>query len=314
MFAPTPENPQLTIQPRNFAAVEPRSWQTLVDTARAADAAGVDRIVVSDHVLFGSDLASYSDPSKGGTAGGKQPTGPDGHWLEPLTTLSFLAGQTKRVRLGTAILLAALRRPAVLAKTCATLDVLSGGRLDLGVGVGWQQAEYDAAGLEFARRGRLLDQTLEVCQSLWTQTPASFRGEDLAFNDVHAMPKPVQPGGVPVWVSGTVNPRAMKRLATFGTGWIPWGPAVQDPVAGIAAMRSAVAEQGRDPSTVQVTSYLKTVAGADGPDLEATMRQAAPLQAAGVTDFKLALAIPEGVEAATDFLSTAVAAFRGARA
>lgn len=120
------------------------------------------------------------------------------------------------------MLVAALRGPAVLAETAATLDVLSAGRLDLGVGVGRQAAEYDAAGLAFADRGRLLDQALEVCQLLWRQPAATYAGAALSFTRLHQMPKPAQEGGVPVWVSGTVNRRAMRRLARYGTGWIPW--------------------------------------------------------------------------------------------
>src|SRR5690349_4613870 len=171
-------------------------------TARMYDRVGIDKLVVSDHVVFGEHLDAYGNPASGGTAGGRQPTGPDGHWLEPLTTLSVIAGITERVRLGTGILLAALRRPVVLAKTAATLDVLSGGRLDLGVGVGWQREEYVAAGLDFEGRGRLLDDTLDVCTALWTQSVAAHRSPYLEFDGIHMMPKPLQPGGVPIWVSG----------------------------------------------------------------------------------------------------------------
>ena len=130
---------------------QPADWRYLVDRAQAAEEAGIDRVVVSDHVVFGEDLEAYGKPELGGIAGGRQPTGPDGCWLEPLTSLAVIAGATTTVRLGTGVLLAALRRPAVLAKTAATLDVLSGGRLDLGVGIGWQREEYEAAGLDFAR-------------------------------------------------------------------------------------------------------------------------------------------------------------------
>ncbi len=304
-------DPQLTIQPINFAAQAPDSWQKLIDTAVAADDAGVDRIIISDHVAFGESLDAYGDPKQGGTAGGKQPTGPDGHWLEPLTTLSFLAGQTSRVRLGTAVLLAALRRPAVLAKTTATLDVLSEGRLDLGVGVGWQAAEYEAAGLDFDKRGRLLDHTLEVCRELWTADSAKYASDELAFDGIHSQPKPAQPGGVPIWVSGTVNPRAMKRLAIFGSGWIPWGPAVADPLTGIAAMRAAVADLGRDPSEIQATCYIPvTRADDDSIDLPATMAAVPALRDAGMTDFKITLRLPDGRAGITDALSKAVEAFR----
>ena len=303
--------PQLTVQPINFAAEQPPTWQHLIDTARAADAAGIDRIIVSDHVVFGESPEAYGDPSLGGTAGGKQPTGPDGHWLEPLTTLAFLGGQTHHVRLGTSILLAALRRPAVLAKTAATLDVLSGGRLDLGVGVGWQAEEYEAAGLDFANRGRLLDHTLEVCQLLWTEQRATYNSDELAFDGIHAMPQPLQPAGVPIWVSGTVNPRAMKRLATFGTGWIPWGPAVADPLAGIAGMREAVEGFGRDPFEIQATCYIPAVRSDNGDLLlDETMAAVPALRDAGMTDFKITLKLPSGEPAITETFAEAVEAFR----
>ena len=129
--------PQISIQLRTFMQDDPGSWQFLLDQARAADVAGIDRIVVSDHVAYGENLEAYGDPRKGGSAGGKQPTDPDGQWLEPLTFLTAVGALTTDVRLGTAILIAALRRPVVLAKTAATIDVLTGGRLELGVGVGW---------------------------------------------------------------------------------------------------------------------------------------------------------------------------------
>ena len=308
-----PERPQLTIQPRNFAAEDPGGWGGLVDAAIAADTAGVDRIIVSDHVVFGERPEAYADPRRGGTAGGRQPTGPDGHWLEPLTTLAFLAGQTTRVRLGTSILIAALRRPAVLAKTAATLDVLSGGRFDLGVGVGWQEEEYTAAGLDFAGRGRLLDHTLEVCRTLWTEDVASYASPELSFDHLHAMPKPVQPGGVPIWVGGTVQPRSMERLARFGSGWIPWGPAVADPRRGVTDMRRSMEDLDRDPDTVQVTSYLRAVTDDNGGlDLEATMSAAPPLVELGVTDFKVPVPLPVGVGPTTELLASAVAAFHSA--
>ena len=195
----------------SYAADEPAGWETMLETARLYDRVGVDRLVVSDHVVFGEQLDAYERPELGGARGGRQPTGPDGHWLEPLTALSVIAGSTARVRLSTGILLAALRRPVVLAKAAATLDVLSGGRLDLGVGVGWQREEYEAAGLDFAQRGRLLDHTLEVCTALWTERVARYQSPELAFDRIHMMPKPVQPGGVPIWISGTVNARVVDR-------------------------------------------------------------------------------------------------------
>jgi probable F420-dependent oxidoreductase len=304
---------QLSIGVTSFAAEDPGTWEPLFDAARIADQAGVDRLVVSDHVVFGERLEEYGRPEIGGSAGGKQPTGPDGHWLEPLTTLSVLAGMTSRIRLGTNILVAALRRPAVLAKSTATLDVLSGGRLDLGVGVGWQREEYDAAGLDFDQRGRLLDHSLEVCQTLWREQRAAYDSPELHFEATHMMPKPLQAGGVPIWVSGTINPRVVRRLARFGSGWIPWGPAAADPVTGIAEMRERLAEAGRDPEGLQVTGTLKLVKGDDGElDLDRTMEVVPGLAAAGLTDLRIQFRLVDGPAAAADKLSAIVTAFRAA--
>ncbi|HEY8527548.1 MAG TPA: TIGR03619 family F420-dependent LLM class oxidoreductase [Acidimicrobiales bacterium] len=310
-----PSQPQLSVPLASFAAEDPGSWQFLLERARAADRAGVDRLVVSDHVVYGENLEAYARPELGGAAGGKQPTGPDGHWLEPLTVLSVVAGLTSRVRLGTNILLAALRRPVVLAKSLATLDVLSGGRVDLGVGVGWQREEYEAAGLPFEGRGKLLDHTLAVLQTIWRERRASFSDDLLAFEAIHSMPKPRQEGGVPIWVSGTANPRVARRIARFGAGWIPWGPAAADVRTGIARMRELVAAAGGTFDGLQVVGTARAVRAGDGSlDLAATMAPVPELVEAGVTDVRIALPVPDDAAAAHDVYAAAVDAFRTATA
>ena len=296
-------SPCLSIHLVNFAADPPGNWQRLFDLAEAADRAGVGRLVVSDHVVFGERLDRYADPARGGMVGGRQPTGPDGAWLEPLTVLAMIGARTQRVRLCPMVLLAALRRPIVLAKTAATIDVLTGGRLDLGVGVGWQQEEYEAAGLDYRARGRLLDHTLEVCHELWTQSRASISSSELSFEAVHQMPKPTA-GTVPVWVSGTVNGRAMARLARFGSGWIPWGPDAVDIAPGIAAMRDALSALGRDPAGIEVAGTLPVERDSDGnPSIESTMSAVPGLLEAGVTNFGVNLRPPAGVDAAAEYLA-----------
>jgi len=295
--------PQLSVMLRTYAAEDPGTWQPVFDLARAADAAGIDRVLVSDHVVLGENMEAYGRPESGGVEGGKQPTGPDGHWLEPLTTLSVLCGMTSRVRLCTNILIAALRRPVVLAKAAATLDVLSSGRLDLGVGVGWQREEYEAAGLDFGTRGRQLDLTLEVCQTLWREPSAKVDLNGLAFEAIHLMPKPRQPGGVPIWVSGRLNERVAHRLARFGSGWIPWGEDAADLAASIPRMREAVAAAEGDAGVIQVAGTLPTVRREDrSVDLDATMERTIPLVEAGVTDFRAYLPLPSEYDAAVDYL------------
>ena len=304
--------PALSVQLQNFSAEDPGSWQPLLDRAKAADAAGVDRLVVSDHVVFGENLEAYANPGVGGIEGGRQPTGPDGHWLEPLTLLSVISGITRRARLLTGILIASLRRPVVLAKSAATLDVLSGGRLDLGVGVGWQREEYAAAGLRFEGRGRTLDRTLELCQLFWRERSAHFESEDLAFESIHQMPKPLQPGGVPLWISGTLNPAVLRRIVRFGSGWIPWGPDALEPGRSFQRVREALQAAGRDSEGFEVTAALPAVREKGKLDYARTMERVGPLLEAGITDFRIHATLPADPIETGDFLAEWVAAFRQA--
>jgi probable F420-dependent oxidoreductase len=304
---------QLSAALVSYAADAPGSWDTMLETARLYDRVGIDRLVISDHVVFGEQLDAYGNPEIGGQRGGRQPTGPDGHWLEPMTTLSVIAGSTERVRLATGILLAALRRPAVLAKTASTLDVLSGGRLDLGVGVGWQREEYEAAGLDFANRGRLLDHSLEVCAALWSQQAAHYDSAELGFDRIHMMPKPLQPGGVPIWVSGTINARVVDRLCRFGLRWIPWGDDAAEIGKAIATMRDRIAAAGVAPDGLEVVANMRVFKRDGGAvDVERTMEQVPALVAAGATDLRVRFPVREpNAETEADLLE-AVAAFRAA--
>lgn len=308
--------PQLTTWVMTFAPQDHGDWEAPFDVAVAADKAGVDRVgLTGEHVCFGENLEAYGRPELGGIEGGKQVTGPDGLYIEPMVTMSMIAARTKRIRFISNIMLVALRRPIVLAKMTSTLDFLSRGRLDLGVGVGWQREEYEAAGLNFSARGRHLDHSLEVCQILWKEQRANYASAELSFENVHMMPKPAN-RNIPIWVSGTVSPAAMRRLARFGAGWIPWGHSTNDAYAlieDIPKMREAVASYGRDPLEIEIAGALPLVKGDDGrPAIEPTMEQVPRLAEAGVTDFRLALPIPRDVNAAEDYLRPWVIAFRTA--
>ena len=308
---PDASSPTVSVMHRNFFAAVPESWDDFLRTAEVIDEAGIDRVVMSDHVVMGDHLDEYAKPEAGGIAGGRQPTGPDGVWLDPLATLAVIAGRTRRVRLATAILLAALRRPAVLAKHLATLDSLSGGRLDIGVGIGWQREEYEAAGLDYRSRGRLLDHSLDVVTTLWRDTPASFADDRLAFDGIYLVPKPAQAGGVPIWVSGRVNDRVLDRIVRFGAGWIPWGDDAADPGPGVRRIREALASVGRDPSTLGVVGALRVERDDDSRvDVARTMAPVESMAANGITDFRLQMSIPSSHERALDELSMLADAFR----
>lgn len=305
--------PAFSLQPLNFAAKDPGvgGWRPLIDQGRGADAAGVDRLVVSDHVVLGENLGEYANPSVGGIEGGEQPTGSDGQWLDPLTVISMWAAVTTHTRFMTGILIAGLRRPANLAKQTATIDVLSEGRLDLGVGVGWQQEEYEANGVPWEHRGARLDHTIELCKLLWSTEGAAHQSDEVNFEKIHCNPKPLQPGGIPIWVSGTLNKNVLRRIGRFGNGWIPWGPDAMNPIEGLKQIREALAAAGRDDKGFQVGSYLPIQMGSDGSiDIPASMAAVGPMVEGGITDFRATLQLPNELAATTDMLSPLVEAFR----
>jgi probable F420-dependent oxidoreductase len=292
---------QLSLGIPNFGGWPGTDLRSLLDVARAADEAGVDRLVVSDHVLLGDNLDAYQ--------WGRFPTAADGPWLEPLGCLTAFAAVTRTVRLSTGILIAPLRRAPLLAKTVATLDVLSGGRVDLGVGVGWQKEEYDALGLEFSARGRLLEDTIAACRALWTGLPASHSSRSVTFKDVYCAPLPVQQP-LPVWFSGTLNERNLRRIVSFGDGWIPIMGASIDAIRDGASLLHATT--GRK---VDVQAPLSPVRRDDKTlDLAATMRQVAELADAGVTNVYLnAATIGRTPAVAIDALPEVMREFRASR-
>jgi probable F420-dependent oxidoreductase len=273
------------IPPSTASEVEtgaPGSWRNLLELARGVEGAGIDRIVLPDHVVLGPNVSDYP--------WGRFPTGPEADWLDPLTLIAALAAATDRVRFMTGILVAALRPAPVLAKVASTIDVLSQGRLDLGVGVGWQREEFDAVGLAFEDRGPLLEACIAACRTLWSGHPLALTGLDGTETQVWCAPTPTQ-DRLPVWFSGTANARNVRRVATWGDGWIPIMGATTDDVArGTDALRAAVADAGRDPATLLVRAsptLARTDAGAI--DLEATLAQVPELVHAGATDIHVPL-------------------------
>jgi probable F420-dependent oxidoreductase len=261
----------------NFGGWAGEDWRGLVALARAAEDAGIDRITVVDHTVMGRNTDAY--------AWGRFPVPPEAPWLEPLTVLTAMATVTSRIRLATGILIAPLRPAALLAKQVATLDLLSGGRVDLGVGVGWQKEEYDAQGLPFADRGLLLEETISACRALWSDLPASYQGKTVSFDDTFCAPQPVQPR-LPVWFGGSLTDRMLRRVVDLGDGWIPIMGATADDVRDGARRITAATDRHID-----VQARAAMVMGADGkPDLAATIGGVPELVAAGVSDITVNLA------------------------
>jgi len=191
---------------------------------------------------------------------------------EPLTLLAAVAGRTRRVRLGTAVLLPALRPPVVLAHIVGTLDRVAEGRLILGVGIAADappiRKEFAAAGVPFERRvGRFLE-TLEICRALWSRDGVSFRGKHFTLEDVTMEPKPHRPGGPPIWIGGS-GPTALREAARFDA-WFPTGPHVEFFAEQFPLIQAAARAAGRPADAVTGAAYVTL---ALDPDVAAAERR-----------------------------------------
>ena len=257
--------------------------RAVVEMARAADDLGIDQLVVPDHVVMGPHTEHYPY--------GRFPLPADEPWPEPLTLLAAVAATTHRMRLGTGILIAPLRPPLLLAKTAATLDALCAGRLDLGVGVGWQREEFVAGVAPFEERWRSLDEGLRACRALWGSDPSAVTWRGVETRELRAFPKPVQAGGVPLWFGVAATERQARRMAELGEGWMPMDGDPKEIAAGLETIRPALLAAGRDPDAFGVRAHAPLVMGDDRrPDLEATLRGLPALAEAGATVASFALA------------------------
>lgn len=262
----------------------------LLDIAKAAEDAGFDRVAAVDHVVMGPDTSQYT--------WAKMTVPQDSPWLEPLTVLTAIAAATSSIRLSTRILIAPLRPATLLAKTIASLDVISGGRVDLGVGTGWQREEHEAQGLDFDRRGQLLNDTIAACRRLWTGEPVSFESETVNFHDVCSSPKPVQER-LPVWFGGNLHRRNEERILELGDGWIPIMQADADTVAEGAKRLTAGREAAGVTSPLAIQGEPPVVRRDDGAaDIAATLAHTPTFLDAGANDVFVSIASmspdPEG--------------------
>jgi len=229
--------------------------EQLRTVAQRAEDLGYDHVWVSDHIILPKKVDSFYPYAADGVATFK----PDEPYYEPLAALNFIAGCTQRIRLGTHVLIIPYRNPVLTAKILSTLDVLSGGRLILGAGVGWMEEEFKAMGLDtYKERGAVTDEYLQIYKELWTKEDASFDGKYYQISDTGFEPKPVQKPHPPIWIGGHSGP-AVRRAARYGDGWMPIGlrpPAILEPeeLAGkIARLRKLTVEAGRPEDAVSLT-------------------------------------------------------------
>jgi probable F420-dependent oxidoreductase len=236
--------------PTRGGCATPEALETIV---QRGEALGFHSVMIADHVVFPAAIASKYPY----TVSGEFPGGGDA--LEQLTLVAFVAGRTHRLRLVTSVMILPYRNPVLTAKMLATIDVLSNGRLTVGVGVGWLREEFEAlAAPDFERRGAASDEYLRIFKTLWTESPASFAGEFYRFTDLRCLPRPVQKPHPPIWIGGHSAP-ALRRVARHGDGWHPVGANAAVPLRP-AELRDSLEQlfrlteaEGRDPAALTIS-------------------------------------------------------------
>lgn len=264
----------------NWTIVPSDDPLALVELAREAEAAGVDAVMLSEHVVLGADAGAegvMDNPREYALPGNQDPATP---WPSSVVLLSAIAAATSRLRLVAGAILAPLRHPLLLARELGTLDLLSRGRLVVLPSVGWHRQEYDALGVDFRRRGRLLDEQLAVWERVWRGSPASYEGEHYRFDEVWLEPRAYRPTGPRLWFGGSsVHPALIRRMAAYGCGYNPLGTIADEDLARLAdALRAA----GRDPSAIEMVGGLRGTFPDDDStaDLAAAVDDAVPAQLA----------------------------------
>ncbi|GAB2635516.1 hypothetical protein GCM10027068_13760 [Prescottella soli] len=251
--------------------------RSVLDLAATADRTGIDMITTGDHVGFNATAHAQRLVSD------QFPFPLEHPWFEPLALMSAVAAVTQNARLGMSVLVATLRPATLLAKQLATLDIVSGGRISIGMGVGWQEAEYTATGMPFDGRFGRLEQTVEACRELWTAAPATFAGRGFEFEDFYCLPHPKQ-HRVPIQFGMAPSQRNFDRIARVADGWSVNPNDMRGFAESVALLRATFAAHGRDPESAEVHIQLNPSRDSSGTvDLDATAEAAHRWHSAGAT-------------------------------
>src|SRR5438552_16285534 len=236
--------------PTRGQTATPEALETLV---KRGESLGFASVMIADHLVFPVTIKSRYPYTVSGDFPGK------GDVLDQLSLMAFVAAKTERLRLVTSVMILPYRNPVLTAKALATIDVLSRGRVTVGVGVGWLEEEFQALGAaDFKRRGAVSDEYIRIFKALWTTSPASFRGEFYRFDEIQCLPHPVERPRPPIWIGGH-RKAARRRVARLGDGWHPVGANPAVPL-GPSELRARLDEvyrlteaEGRDPKTLTIS-------------------------------------------------------------
>lgn len=207
------------------------SKRYIVETASLAEDLGFDSVWIPDHIIVPTAVEERYGPV----------------YYDALTVLAYLAGMTTRVQIGTTVLILPYRHPLVTAKAVASIDQLCDGRLILGVGAGWAEAEFQILQIPFAERGRLTDEYLRIMQALWSQELPQFSGQYYTFSDFLFAPKPRQKPAPPLWVGGSSR-AALRRTAEFAAAWHPNNPALETLPQDLQTLHTLCQKYGHAPA------------------------------------------------------------------
>lgn len=270
----------------NWTMADPRDLVRFVGLASVVERAGLDGVMIGEHVVMGPNSAFRGEPENPRDwlmAGNQDPRYPH---PSSMVVLSAMAAVTERIQLTAGALLTPLRHPLTLAKDLATLDLVSRGRLVVIPGVSWQREEYAALGVPFTRRGKILDEQLEIWRRLWSEgSPVSAAGEHFMFDEIYVEPAPFRAGGPALWAGGKeVSPWLIRRAARYASGFFPIvAPKPED----MELLDHALAAQGRSMSDLRIASFVfgPPFQGADDLlDLDRALAGVPDLLSLGVTD------------------------------
>lgn len=269
--------------PNNWGVADP---QEVLACGPLADELGYDSIWVMDHLFNNGYIRERLN---------------DKPYYHPLATLSYLAATTRRVRLGTSVLVLPYHNPVELAKYTASLDQMSGGRVTLGIGAGGMAEEFEALSVPFRQRGALTNECMRIMKELWTNEDPNYQSARWHFADLKFSPKPLQKPHIPLWVGGS-SPGALRRAATMGDGWHPSGLTPEELRVGRDEIRQQAAAAGRNPEALVMSVRLEVEAHGrassqrsanrsrlSGDDVEQMIAGVQAYQAVGVEHVVLAL-------------------------
>ena len=296
--------PKLAVFASHMEAVTGDHGERLVEMARVIEAAGADQFVLSEHVVLARDIEAH------GPGGGTFPFPSDHNYPEPMVTLAAVAGATERLRLATGILIAPMRPATLLAKMASTLDVLSAGRLDLGVGAGWHGPELRSAGADPSDAMQRMDDIVGACRALWAGGPSSYRSPTVNFDDLYCEPAPVSGAALPVWFAGPCIRSTFRRIVRLGDGWLPFGNVPLDGIArGRAMLDQAAADAGCDPAAFGIRASLPLDGATAWARLNHALAAAPDFVAAGANVLQLPLSrLATTLDEVHDVVATAAAA------